>query len=701
MRWMLLAGIGLVFLTPFVVTQSTIYPFVVGKAIWSRSFIEIVFALWVLLALADPAYRPPRSRLLLLLAVGLGVALLAAGSGVSFQHSLWSNYERMQGVVDLAHWFAFALVLMSVVRTRRAMRTLLAFAGGASTAMACIVLARHLDLWIPFFGSLAELHLPRMSGPFGNPTYLGVYMISHLFIAGGLAIRSCLALPGRPRSPYWWILGSFWTISSGLHLWVLALAGSAGALVGMLTAVGFLMFAWTLLARGVRRLVPAGALAALSVAVLMIGLRVTNPDRLDTTWADSPLSRVAKMSLQHPSVQSRLAAWDAGLDGFVERPLLGWGPGNYGTVFGRFASGYGAVMEPHDQAHSKLVEVAATTGALGVLAYLALWGWTFLVVWRAARQADARDRAMVLFVGAAMTSCLVATQFLFDTAGSWLLATVFLVFAAGLEATEFPGTPGSPRPGRPWTATKLLRRRDVPIALGIAAVVASVAGLAVHRSIYAAANVRNWPSGPSSLPVAARGIEGFLPLANTYRAYLIYVVGARWETLRTEDAEGARRLLAWVEDEAAKALRKEPENWRLMRGLARMYGAVAATDPAYVQKARRAIERARALAPNRTVFTRALNPPQLAGAHRRDDGRHELRWRGSDGAGYHIVAELHDDGTEQVLLYSYDLAQTSFVRPGLQPPGVYRYKIRACRPPSRCTNWVNWPPLREPVPVQR
>ena len=35
-------------------------PYVVGKALWSRSIIEIVFALWAVLALARPAYPPFR-----------------------------------------------------------------------------------------------------------------------------------------------------------------------------------------------------------------------------------------------------------------------------------------------------------------------------------------------------------------------------------------------------------------------------------------------------------------------------------------------------------------------------------------------------------------------------------------------------------------------------------------------------------------
>ena len=35
-------------------------------------------------------------------------------------------YERMQGVVDQAHWFEFALVLTSILRTGRDRRALLA-----------------------------------------------------------------------------------------------------------------------------------------------------------------------------------------------------------------------------------------------------------------------------------------------------------------------------------------------------------------------------------------------------------------------------------------------------------------------------------------------------------------------------------------------------------------------------------------------
>lgn len=111
LRAALFIALGLLLLTPFVVYLGTVFPYVVPKALWSRALIEIAFALWALLALREPGYRPPRSWLLVLAAAGLAVAALSAAFGVSPEHSLWTGYERMQGVVDRVHWVALAFVL--------------------------------------------------------------------------------------------------------------------------------------------------------------------------------------------------------------------------------------------------------------------------------------------------------------------------------------------------------------------------------------------------------------------------------------------------------------------------------------------------------------------------------------------------------------------------------------------------------------
>ena len=110
------ACVALVLLTPLVTAPWTLYPFSVGKALWARVLIAVAFALWAVLALVRPRWRAPPSALLGLLGAGLAISALSGWFGVGPELSWWSNYDRMQGLVDAAHWAAFALMLVSVAR---------------------------------------------------------------------------------------------------------------------------------------------------------------------------------------------------------------------------------------------------------------------------------------------------------------------------------------------------------------------------------------------------------------------------------------------------------------------------------------------------------------------------------------------------------------------------------------------------------
>ena len=725
LRWAILAGVALLLLTPFVVSPGTIFPFVIGKALWSRSLIEIVFALWAVLALARPAYRPPRSWLLLLLGAGLAVSLLAACFGVSPQRSLWSIYERMQGVIDGAHWVALAVVLASVLRSAAAWRALLGLSAGVGTALACIVIARHYHIHVPIFSGIPELHLPRMSGPLGNPTFLSVCMLFNLLLALGFVVRSWLPAPQPAPAPEpqrrrgrrqgasarqsagagaRWPARLLWAAAAALLFWGLALAGSVGGFLGLFAGIGFAALGHALLGRGRVRWIAVAALAALVLAGAGIGMRAVDSDRTAALTPDRPIAGyVLSTHIQRPGVQSRLAAWEAGLEGLAARPVLGWGPENFGAAFGRFASGYGAFAEPHDQAHGKLVEVAATTGVAGLLARLALWAAAILVLWRAARGMAGRERAFAVFAGAALIGALVQGQFLFDTAVGMLQTVLLLGFAVSLERAAVPEGRRPRLPARlswrrlPGAATGRPGSVRARIAAGAVAVGLATAGLTVNQAIYDGADLDHLPRPDWSWRNMGGGIEGFAPLANTWRWWLFNELALHWPRIRAEDGARARRLLDWAGKEAEEAVRTEPAHWRIRQSLARMYRAAAATDPGYEARAGHHLERARALAPNRAVFPSALAPPGGLALRRLDDGRHELAWRPSPGAGYHAVERSRNRGAWRFVFHGYDPATASFVPPGSDRPGLYRYRIKACRYPGNCSPAVEWPPVAVPA----
>ena len=135
-------GLALALLTPLVWAPETYHPFAVGKAVYVRSVIAVTFALWALLAVRWPRYRPPPSMILAALAAGLAVSALSAWLGVSPQRSLWSTYTRMEGLVGAAHWFALALVLGAMLRSAQGWHRLLNANLAVGLAAALVAIAR-------------------------------------------------------------------------------------------------------------------------------------------------------------------------------------------------------------------------------------------------------------------------------------------------------------------------------------------------------------------------------------------------------------------------------------------------------------------------------------------------------------------------------------------------------------------------------
>ena len=188
-------SLALVLLAPLIVMAkplpSTFFPFIVGKALYARLLIQIAFGLWVILALRYPQYRPPRSWLLGIFAVYVIVALFAAYFGVSPQRSLWSTYERMQGVVDLAHFLAFTVVLVSTFRTWATWFVLLNVNLGISLLMSGLGLAQLSGIPVLVYLSNAQ----RLDITLGNPTYVGAYMLVNVLVAMGFLGGSLMTGP--------------------------------------------------------------------------------------------------------------------------------------------------------------------------------------------------------------------------------------------------------------------------------------------------------------------------------------------------------------------------------------------------------------------------------------------------------------------------------------------------------------------------
>ena len=622
------AGVALILLTPLVVSPETIFPFVVGKALYSRSLIEIVFVSWALLFLLNPSWRPPRSRILVLLAAALAVAALSAGFGVSVQRSFWSNYERMQGVVDQAHWFALAVVLVSVLRTGRDWRILLTLNLAVGMAIALMAVAeyyRHPWIYLIYWPPAN-----RVMTTLGNSSFLGAYLGVNVTIALGFLIRSFVpvAHPGKasapageehgkrsdrsnpPRQPrnarfsMLWAGRCFWGATALIGLWALTLTASRGPFLGLVSSLAALAALYVFLARTrMVRLAAAGSVGLLGIVVILLLVLSFSPAvSLVDAWNVNPLlSRLADdQSLD--TVRERLSTWRVGIRGFLDRPVLGWGPENYIAVWGRhgFGESIPAMREIYDHSHNKLIEELATKGLSGLLVHLAIWGFTFHIVLRAARDMDSRERIPVLFAGAALMGYFMQSMTTPDMAVGSLQFILLLAFVAHLETAGCSPVPAAPRDGtarRPRRWPPLTGSLGARVSLAAGTIVLAGAGLSVNKTIYSSARAVNGAyisaaKNPADLPDRTRiqferAIGGFQPLANYPRRILFQYAAERWEPLRAQNRAEAMQLLAMVDAEASAAVEDEPLNWRIQTALSRFYEAVAITDPEYRNVAKR------------------------------------------------------------------------------------------------------------------
>ena len=226
-----------------------------------------------------------------------------------------------------------------------------------------------------------------------------------------------------------------------------------------------------------------------------------------------------------------------------------------------------------------------------------------------------------------------------------------------------------------------------------AAVALAGASIAVHGTIHRAADAQHFAARPVGSSGIAEAIEGFGPMANYARVQLFEDFANRWPRLRADRDDGARGLLAWVDAEAEAAFAAEPESWLVQQSVARLYRVVAATEPGHRERARRHLERTRALGPRRAVFPPALGEPAPGSVERGADGRTRLVWRRAEGAAYYVIAERVNGGPRRRLGWVYGAATESFTVPpgdaGAAAGAVYL--IKACAP-ERCGPWFAWPP---------
>lgn len=363
--WQLLVfvGLGAVLFLPLVVSDGMFFPFITGKNFGFRIIVEITLAAWILLALYEPQYRPRFSWLLPSVGALLAVMLLANLFGEYSPRSFWSNYERMDGYVTLVHFAAYFLVLGSMLSHK----TTNLFGRSVNTwyVFMLTALGAALLVSITAFQQLAGLVENtrdgwRINGTLGNAAYMAIYMLFNVFVSLWVALHSRVT---------WLRVTSL--LLAGMFVFLLVQTGTRGTILGLAggTFLGALYIAIFNTQYPLIRKMAVGAVVAVIVAAGSLTLF------RDSAFVNDSIILKRATAINMTELNLRMTIWGVGLDGVAERPLLGWGQGNFNYVFNTYYEPNiaGRAEEWYDRAHNIFVDWLVTGGVLGLVAYLSIW----------------------------------------------------------------------------------------------------------------------------------------------------------------------------------------------------------------------------------------------------------------------------------------------------------------------------------------
>jgi len=348
--------------------------------------------------------------------------------GFILGYALWAAHEfpetasaQWVAVVDWMHWLAFIPVAWVVRENKKHLNTLLLL-------LVVGVLVRiliHVE-----WGQIANIfQWPRMGFGLTETVFAPLAGISAL----GLLLLAPRIISGYSRPWLGWMVGGLWLAGLVIILQALVLSQTRG--VWLAAAIAFpigLAVRYQDWLRG-QSFKSAKTLSILGLAASIAGLFIllnagffihriqSEPIKADPAVVNTVIEGEKKI-ITTTAISYRLIMWRIGAEKWLERPLLGWGPGTSEYLLQqsdnpllkqRVTLQDGTEYSPHlPHLHSVYLEALVRFGALGAILFFALPVMLLRGVWKAYSQgAVPWDYACFLLAGWGFTAILSAFDF--------------------------------------------------------------------------------------------------------------------------------------------------------------------------------------------------------------------------------------------------------------------------------------------------
>lgn len=581
------ASVFLVLFIPVLVSESMFFPYITGKNFAFRILVEIGVASWFLLALLDIKYRPKFSWMAVTGGALLVVMFFANLFGEYAPKSFWSNFERMDGYVTLVHFYFYFLLAGSLLQSKKIWSYFL----HTSIAVA---------LYVALYGLGQSVGLiegaGRVESTLGNAAYMAIYMFFHIFILMFVSLRT----------KDWFIRGLYGLMGL-LFVYILLETGTRGTFIGLVTGSFASVVYLILFGRGypeIRKIAIGGMIAMIGFAGLFYSVRDS-----DFVQQNPAMSRIANIDIKSDLV-IRSTIWRMAIKGVEERPILGWGQGNFNYVFNsEYDPAMYAQEQWFDRVHNIFFDWLIAGGILGFLAYFGiLFSCLYYLLWRpwlSNSESDLESEATFTVLERAVLFGVIVGYFthnlvVFDNIVSYVFYAIILGIIHSRLSTPLP------------VLTKLKMDRDVftVIAMPVTVVVSvgiiyfvNVSGILAAKDIIVAFQTTDVDVRFTALQTALSR-DSFADQEIVEQLSQQAITVAKQSDIAPEVKE---KYLKLAESEIKKLIEKKPGDARLHVFLEGFYRSIGQTE-----KAKEQIEIARVLSPKKQAIMLEAGVVELA-----------------------------------------------------------------------------------------
>jgi O-antigen ligase len=417
LKYTIITGLVALLFIPFIYSGDLIYPHVTSKAYFFRIILGVIFFLWVILAINNKEYRPKKSPLLYSLIAFLISIFISNLNGVNFTASFWSNYERMDGYINLLHIFALFIVTSSVLKSIKEWKYF----------FDVIIISNFIFVIYAFQKLFLSEGLPtgyRLDIFIGNPAYVAIYLLFVFFIT--LYNLSQIQIKQK-------LFVGFYVLMLLSQIYLIFETSTRGAIIGLFGGLFISMCLIFIFNKKDKNLSwKISGIGLLGIAILVSGFFIFKDSSF--IQQNDSLKRLANISISDQTTNSRILNWQVAFEGFKERPILGWGQSNYTYVFDKhYLPALHGNETFFDRVHNFVFDWLIAGGALGLLFYLAIFiSAIYLII---LNEKFSRNQKSILI--GLILAYLINNIFIFDQLISYLYIFIVLALIQSTQNNSF------------------------------------------------------------------------------------------------------------------------------------------------------------------------------------------------------------------------------------------------------------------------